>query len=174
MERTPEAYTRSILAIALEPWLEGLNAVKHAYETDARLRGKLDNPTIEIKDKLALLEGVLPQGSPPELRKFLGVLLSHNDFGLIDEITEALSRALVEEAAGPQKAVITTAVALSDDERAKLEARLKQRFGSNLEFIYQVDPEILGGVIVQVGDKLIDDSVRGRLQALRQKLGVTS
>ncbi len=173
MERTPEAYTRSILAIALEPWLDGLTAVKTAYETDAKLRGKLDNPTIEIKDKLALLEGVLPEGSPPELRKFLGVLLTHNDFGLIDEIVEALSRTLVEEAAGPQKAVITTAVELTDEEREKLEKRLMERFGANIEFTYQVDPEILGGVIVQVGDKLIDDSVRGRLQALRQKLGVS-
>ncbi len=173
MERTPEAYTRSILAIALDPWLEGLTAVKSAYETDARLRNKLDNPTIEIKDKLTLLESVLPEGSPPELRKFLGVLLTHNDFGLIDEIVEALSRALVEEAAGPQRAFITTAVPLSDEERAKLEKRLMERFGSNLEFVYQVDPEILGGVIVQVGDKLIDDSIRGRLQALRQKLGVS-
>ena len=101
------------------------------------------------------------------------MLLTHNDFGLIDEIVEARSRALVEQAAGPQRAFITTAVPLSDEERAKLEKRLMERFGSNLEFVYQVDPEILGGVIVQVGDKLIDDSIRGRLQALRQKLGVS-
>ncbi len=172
-QRTPEAYTRSILAIALEPWLEGLHAVQHAYETDAKLRGQLDNPTIEIKDKLALLEGVLPEGSPPELRKFLGVLLTNNDFGLIDEVVNALREALVEEAAGPQQAVITTAVALTEEERQKLEARLMEQFGPNLEFLYQVDPEILGGIIIQVGDKLIDDSVRGRLQALRQKLGVS-
>ncbi len=173
MERTPEAYSRSILAIALDPWLEGLEAVKAAYEGDAKLRSKLDNPTIEIKDKLALLEGVLPEGAPPELRKFLGVLLTNNDFGLIDEIVEALSRTMVEEAAGPQKAVITTAVPLTEEEKARLEERLKEQFGSNLEFLYQVDPDILGGVIIQVGDKLIDDSVRGRLQALRQKLGVS-
>jgi F-type H+-transporting ATPase subunit delta len=173
MERTPEAYTRSILAIALDPWMAGLTAVKTAYETDAKLRGKLDNPTLEIQEKLALLEGVLPEGSPAELRKFLGVLLTHNDFGLIDEIVEALARVLSAEAAGPQKAVITTAVALTDAEREQLEKRLVERFGSNLEFVYQVDPDILGGIIVQVGDKLIDDSVRGRLQALRQKLGVS-
>ncbi len=173
MERTPEAYTRSILAIALEPWLDGLTAVHSAYATDAGLRETLNNPTVEIKDKLALLEGRLPEGAPPELRKFLGVLLTHNDFGLLDDILESLARVLTQEAAGPQKAVITTAVALSDQEREQLEARLIEAFGPNLEFVYQVDPEILGGVIVQVGDKLIDDSVRGRLQSLRQKLGVS-
>ncbi len=173
MERTPEAYTRGILAVALDPWLEGLNAVHVAYATDAKLRGAIDNPTIEIKDKLALLDRVLPKGAPAELRNFLGVLLSNNDFGLIDEIVQALGRLLTEEAAGPQKAVITTAVPLTEEEREKLQARLVERFGANLEFFFQVDPEILGGVIVQVGDKLIDDSVRGRLHALRQKLGVS-
>jgi F0F1-type ATP synthase delta subunit len=46
------------------------------------------------------------------------------------------------------------------------------RFGPNLEFQFRVDPEILGGVVIRVGDKLIDDSVRGRIEALRQSLGV--
>ena len=70
------------------------------------------------------------------------------------------------------KAEITSAVALTDEERTEIEKKLVESFGSNLEFSYQVDPDILGGLIVQVGDKLIDDSVRGRLNALRQKIGI--
>jgi F-type H+-transporting ATPase subunit delta len=172
MERTPEAYTRGILAVALEPWMEGLSAVNAAYATRKDLREKLDDPTIEVTAKLSLLDSVLPDGAPATLRNFLGVLLTNNDFGLIDEIVQALGRVMSEEAGGPVKALITSAVELTEEERAEIEKKLIESFGSNLEFVYQVDPDILGGLIVQVGDKLIDDSVRGRLNALRQKIGV--
>ena len=172
MERTPEAYTRGILAVALEPWMEGLSAVNAAYATRKDLREKLDDPTIEVTAKLSLLDSVLPDGAPATLRNFLGVLLTNNDFGLIDEIVQALGRVMSEEAGGPVKALITSAVELTEEERAEIEKKLIESFGSNLEFVNQVDPDILGGLIVQVGDKLIDDSVRGRLNALRQKIGV--
>jgi F-type H+-transporting ATPase subunit delta len=172
MERTPEAYTRGILAVALEPWMEGLAAVDTAYATRKDLREKLDDPTIEITTKLSLLDSVLPDDAPETLRNFLGVLFTNNDFGLIDEIVQALGRVMSEEAGGPLKAFITSAVALTDEERESIEKKLVESFGANLEFSYEVDPDILGGLIVRVGDKLIDDSVRGRLNALRQKIGV--
>jgi len=172
MERTPEAYTRGILAAVLEPWMKGLDAVNAAYATKKDLRAKLDSPTVEINTKLSLLDGVLPDDAPAELRNFLGVLLSNNDFGLIDDVVQSLDRVVREEAGGPLQAMVVSAVSLTEEERSKVEERLIERFGPNLEFSFQVDPEILGGLIIQVGDKLIDDSVRGRLNALRQKLGV--
>ncbi len=172
MERTPEAYTRGILAVALEPWMEGLSAVNEAYATRKDLREKLDDPTIEVTAKLSLLDSVLLDEAPATLRNFLGVLLTNNDFGFIDEIVLALGRVMSEEAGGPLKAVITSAVDLTAEEKAEIEKKLIESFGVNLEFSYQVDPDILGGLIVQVGDKLIDGSVRGRMNALRQKIGV--
>ena len=95
----------------------------------------------------------------------------NNDIGLLDDVEEALARIYRGEGAGPQRAVITTAVPLSEEEKDRIRARLSEQFGA-LEFVFQVDPDMLGGVIVRVGDTLIDDSVRGRLEALRQNLGV--
>jgi len=171
MERTPEVYSRGILAVALEPWLDGLSAVNGAYVANRDLRNNLDNPTLEIAAKLSLLDGVLPDDVPEELRNFLGVLLTNNDFGMVDAILQSLNRVLSEEAGGPLQAEVVSAVPLTNEERVKLEATLVERFGSALEFSYQVKPEILGGLVVQVGDKLIDDSVRSRLNALRQQIG---
>jgi F-type H+-transporting ATPase subunit delta len=172
MERTPEAYTRGILAAALEPWLEGLSAVSAALAANTNLRERLDNPVLELPAKLALLEGILPDGATNELRNFLSILLSNHDLGQLDGIVNALEKVMSAEAGGPQQAVVTSAVALTEEEQAQVKARLADRFGSNLKFSFVVDSEILGGLIVQVGDKLIDDSVRGRLNALRQKIGV--
>ncbi|NUQ36840.1 MAG: ATP synthase F1 subunit delta [Caldilineales bacterium] len=172
MERTPEAYTRGILAAVLEPWIEGLNKVGSAYQTDRTLRAQLDDASVEPAAKLALLDGVMPAQAPAELRNFLGVLLIHNDFGFVDEILAALTRVFRAETAGPLRAVIHSAVPLSNEEKERIRNHLVAQFGANLEFLYQTDPDILGGLVVRVGDKLIDGSVRGRLDALRNSLGV--
>ena len=174
MERTPEAYTRGILAATLEPWFDGLEKVNAALQTDAKLRSQVEDPGLEPAAKAALLAHLLPDGSSSAIGNFINVLLTNNDLGYLDEILASLSTVIREEAGGPQRVLVTSAVPLSDDEQERLRTRLIQRFGSNLQFVFQVDPEILGGLIVQVGDKLIDGSVRSRLGALGQSLGVHS
>ncbi len=172
MEKTPEAYTKAILAAVLEPWIDGLSQVVRAYQTDTRLSARLNDSTIEPAAKAALLEKVLPKDAPAELRNFLNVLLAQNDIGLIDEILATLTRVVTTEAGGPQQAIVTSALSLSEEDQARIRNGLIEKFGANLDFTFQVDPEILGGLVVRVGDKLIDDSVRGRIVALRNTLGV--
>lgn len=172
MERTPEAYTKAILAAVLEPWIEGLEQVARAYQTDAKLRAQLDDAAIEPAAKVALLERVLPNNVTPELRNFLNILLAHNDFGLIDAVLVSLTRTVREETGGPQQAIVTSAIPLNEADQARIRESLIARFGANLEFSFLIDPDILGGLVVRVGDKLIDDSVRGRIVALRNALGV--
>jgi len=172
MERTPEAYTRGILAATLEPWIDGLENVNAALLTDAKLRSQIEDPGLEPAAKAVLLADLFPDGLSSEIGNFINVLIVNNDLGYLDEILASLSTVIREEAGGPQRAFITSAVPLTDDEQERTRTRLIQRFGSNLQFVFQVDPEILGGLIVQVGDKLIDGSVRSRLGALSQSLGV--
>lgn len=172
MERTPATYTRGLLAAVLEPWLDGLGKVLTTLREDGRLRARLEDPMLDTAERLALLEHLIPASAPAELRNFLGVLLTNNDLDLLGDIYRSLGRVVAEEAIGPQIAYITSAVPLTPEEQDRLRARLVARFGPNLEFQFRVDPEILGGVVIRVGDKLIDDSVRGRIEALRQSLGV--
>ena len=60
MERTPEAYTRGILAAVLEPWIDGLGKVGTAIRTDSKLRARLEDASVEPAARLALLEGLVP------------------------------------------------------------------------------------------------------------------
>ncbi len=172
MERTPATYTRGLLAAVLEPWLEHLGKVLAVLRENGHLRARLEDPTLDTAERLALIEPLVPSSAPAELRNFLGVLVTNNDLDLLDDIHRSLSRVVSDEVLGPQVADITSAVPLTPDEQERLRARLVARFGPNLEFRFWVDPEILGGVVIRVGDKLIDDSVRGRIEALRQSLGV--
>lgn len=65
---------------------------------------------------------------------------------------------------------ITSAVPLTEEERSRLEESLGRRFGDGLQLRYRVDDSILGGVIVRVGDRVIDGSVASKLAALRERL----
>ncbi len=67
-------------------------------------------------------------------------------------------------------ATVTTAVALTDAEREIIETRLQAKHGKDLPIAYRIDPSILGGVIVRVGDRYVDGSVVARLGQLRQEL----
>jgi F-type H+-transporting ATPase subunit delta len=62
---------------------------------------------------------------------------------------------------------------LTDEQRKNLVAKLEAQYGANLVYSYRIDPAILGGMIVRVGDKLIDGSVASKLAAMKQALGVT-
>ena len=75
---------------------------------------------------------------------------------------------------GPQVqvAIVTTALPLSDGEKDQLRQSLRKKYGEGLEFTFKVDSSIVGGVIVQVGDKIIDGSVQTRLQSMSNLLGV--
>jgi F-type H+-transporting ATPase subunit delta len=77
--------------------------------------------------------------------------------------TEATSSSLT--------ARVSSAVPLTDPEQAALDEKLKARFGQGLDVQFAVEPSLLGGVAVRVGDQVLDGSVRGKLDALAQTLG---
>jgi F-type H+-transporting ATPase subunit delta len=61
---------------------------------------------------------------------------------------------------------------LSEADKEQFRQKLRDKYGENLEFVFNVNPDILGGAVVQIGDKVIDGSVAARLQALSNTLGV--
>jgi F-type H+-transporting ATPase subunit delta len=67
-------------------------------------------------------------------------------------------------------AIVTSAVPLTDTERATIDSRLRAKYGDDLPIIFNVEPAILGGVTVRVGDRYIDGSVANKLSQLRQNL----
>lgn len=70
----------------------------------------------------------------------------------------------------PTTADVTSAVDLSAEQRAKIEGELRGRYGATLDITYNVDPAVLGGLIVRVGDKVLDTTVRQRLNAVQRNM----
>lgn len=169
-EREIQAYAAALYEAVVEQTLQALNSVARRLAEDGDLRALLEDPARDVAEKHAVLRHAVPAGAGEAVSNFLGVLVARQDIGYLDEVIEALQKQAQARREVPQVAEITSAVPLSDGEREELEAKLRERFGSNLTFRYHVDAEILGGLIVRVGDKLLDNSLRSRLESLRSRL----
>ena len=104
----------------------------------------------------------------------LAVLLLEN--GRVEQAGLVLAEfdELADEAEGRVRARAVTAVELGEDERRRLEQDLARRFGGKVRLETAVEPEILGGLVLRIGDHLVDASVRTRLQQLRRRLAAAT
>ena len=152
----------------LEPVGEQLTALVEAEREVPELRELLRNPQLDPRARRAALEDVLT-GTDDLLRNFLLVLADKGRAGQLEEIAAEFER-LVAENEGIVHAQLTTAVELSDDEAGKLLQQIEQASGRKVEATRTVDPELIGGIVLQVGSHRLDASVRGRLDRLRRQL----
>lgn len=167
-----QSYANAFYEAAFERWLGSLAGAASALANNSALLGALQAADVDFEKRAAALHGILPPDADVPVRNLLLTLLQRGDLALLGEITEALRMKLRSVEQGPLQVAVTTAVALAADQRQALETRLAQQYGSQLTYDYTVDPAILGGMIVRIGDKLIDGSVASRLAAMKQTLGV--
>ena len=147
---------------------EQLQQVVEAEAQVPELRELLRNPQLDPRARAAAIGDVL--GDADELlRNFLLVLADKGRTGQLEEIAREFER-LVAQHEGVVHAELTTAVELSDEETTKLLGQIEQASGRKVEATRRVDPDLIGGIVLQVGSHRLDASVRGRLERLRRRL----
>lgn len=161
-------YARALFEKAVEKYTRDLHALHNAL-AKSNLLTRLDNPNESFDGKKALLNGMLPPNADSEVRNLAYLLASKNQVHLLSEVVNAFDTYVAAGAPG-KTARITSAIPLTDNDRAKLEAKVRAQYGADLAFDYRVDQAIVGGVIVRIGDVVIDGSVSGKLAALKQKM----
>ncbi|MFQ5855396.1 MAG: ATP synthase F1 subunit delta [Anaerolineae bacterium] len=169
MEASPRVYARAVYEAAVGDWLEDLRKIKERIER-RDLVTALDDPVKPFDEKKPLLEDVLGSDIDRRARNFVYTLASNSDVSMLDEIISDYERLLRQGAFELPLAQVTTAIPLTDTEREAIEQRLYRRFGEEVEVNYRVDPSIIGGVTIQIGDKYIDGSVATKLGAMRERL----
>jgi F-type H+-transporting ATPase subunit delta len=152
----------------LEPVREQLAQVVAAEAEVPELRELLRNPQLDPQARTAALEEVFAD-SDELLRNFLLVLADKGRSGQLEGIGREFER-LVAEHEGIVNAELTTAVELSNDEASKLLRQIEEASGQKVEASRTVDPDLIGGIVLQVGSHRLDASVRGRLERLRREL----
>ena len=143
-----------------------------AVQSSEELRGLLRNPQIEPHVKRDALEGAL--GDADELvRNFLVLAVQKHRAGPLDEVAREFE-ALVAQEQRRLAVDLTTAYDLSDDEAQAIVGQIEQASGRAVEATRRVDPDLIGGFVLQAGSIRLDASVRGRLQQLREELTATT
>jgi len=153
---------------ALPVWSSMLRYAS-AVVTDPAMARALDNPKLAAGDKESLLLSVCGDKLDAAGRRFVRVLVEAERVAFLPYIA-ALFDDLKNEAEGVAMARIDSAFPLTDAQLAELKAALEKRFGKKIEPTVNVDPELVGGARITVGDTVIDASVRAQLQAMANQL----
>ncbi len=172
MSEAAERYALALFELAdeqgaLDQTAQGFDSFSAAYKESADLRTALSSPLIASEDKqkavLALAEAMKVS---PLVRNFVGAVAKN---GRAHELPQMIKvfREKVAARKGVTIARVTSAQPLSADESAKLADALKASLGKAVEIDADVKPEILGGLIVRVGSRQFDSSIRTKLNSLK-------
>ncbi|MGH7640832.1 MAG: F0F1 ATP synthase subunit delta [Candidatus Dormibacteria bacterium] len=172
---TARHYAEAIFQLAVEEggfgrWGERLRHLGRLLE-ESQMGSTLVDPTLRVSQKLELCRAVLQRdrASDKEAGNLLLLLVSSRRQRLLPAIESAYQE-LVDRREGRTLAQVTTAVELEPEQQRQMEADLSKRLKLEVRFQTKVDPSLLGGAVVRVGDKVFDLSLRTRLSQLRQEL----
>lgn len=167
-------YAGALLASAkgegvLEGVAESYAAVMELVAGNKQLVTFMDSPQVATQEKKELLKSVFGQKIEPVLLHFFYLLIDKKRIENFRDIGEEFA-ALVEEEMGVIRAQVTTAVSMADDLADGLKAKLAQITGKEIILEKKVDPAVIGGACVMLGDKVLDGTVRTNLDLLRKTL----
>ena len=166
-------YAQAVYRIAeeenkLDKWLQDLKAIT-LQTADAQIKAFLQNPKVHFKDKRRILADKLG-GMNPTVLKLVYLLITKGRLALLPDISEEYG-ILYDKHHGIEQAEVITAVPLSEQEELDLKRHLSEITGKQVVVKTKVDPGKISGMIVRVGDKLIDGCTRSKLSALKRELG---
>lgn len=172
MTEMSKSYADALFSLALETntVFETLMTLKEVRDGLYATEGALDllaSPSIPKDERCAVLEKAFGDVQPEHVMSFVGVLVQHGHIRELNDCVEAYT-ALHDEHARLSTAYVTSAVELTEGEKAKLIEKLSQKLGRTIHLECAVDPSLLGGLVVNVDGKVIDGSLRSKLQEIKE------
>lgn len=172
-ESVARRYARAIFELAtehgqsLDAWLADLQTIARVFE-DPGVRATLRAPKLSFETKRSLVDPSLASLGPLQ-RNVVHMLIARNRIDAAGTIAREFRQIMLDHA-GIAEATVTTAVPIDDAEAERIAEHLGRLIGKKVIVQRQVDPSIIGGMIARVGDRLINGSIAGRLEALRAQL----
>ena len=167
-------YARAIFELAcedhaLKEYGADLAKVQQIYHDCPELKAYLCNPNIQPEDKKSLLKEVFEGGVRETVLNFLLLLIDKRRMMVFDAI-HAIFGQLSNEKLGIAVADVTTVDALAPAQLKELTEKLERITGKQVSLREHRDPSLIGGVVVRIGDRRIDGSIKGRLAAMTAEL----
>ena len=168
-----DVYARALLAFAegagnVDQLVDELGEVVEAIDGVAGLRSALESPRVGVDSKIGLLDKAFAGKVEKGLLHFLKVVGNKGRFDCLGAIASS-ARALRDEMAGRVQAVVTSASPMDSEAVGRITDQLSKTLGKDVSLQVLVDPEILGGIVVRVGDTVYDGSVVNQLSQVRAR-----
>lgn len=157
-------------ARAIDTAEQSLLRVRDAIAASPDFRRLTTSPLVSREEARRAVEAVAgPIGVDSTTRNFLGVLAANRRLGQLPAIVRAF-RLLASRHRGETTAEVTSAHPLTEDQVDELRHQLRHRLGRDVNVDLSVDPDLLGGLVVRIGSRMIDSSIRTRLNTLAQAM----
>ena len=153
---------------ALDRWHEDLRLAA-GVTADEAISRVINSPMVPLAKREKLVEQLFASRLSKPAFNLVRLLVQRGSLELVGPIAGEYQR-LLNKKRGIVSAVVTSAQPLTDDEDAAIRGRVAELTGTTVDVRTAVDPALIGGLTVKIGDRLIDASVRGRLERLREQL----
>jgi F-type H+-transporting ATPase subunit delta len=162
-------YAQAAYQHTTEGWLGSLKKVWSRLQAAPGLLDELTDPSLAFAARQSRLDAIVPEDVPPDVRNYIYLMLRDDHIEMLGDVVTEMTRLAVK---GPDVKVarVTTAVALTGEEREEFQTRIRARYGDQMDIDFLVDAKILGGAVVRIGDRVIDGSLSNRLEALHSRL----
>lgn len=170
-----KTYGEALFDLALEDGtlttiIEEVNVVKEAMEKNPDLLKLLSHPKIKKEEKISVIENIFKGRVSDSLIGFLVIVVQKDRYDDLDGIFEYFV-AKVREYKNIGVASITSAVELAEEQKKQVEQRLLQTTKySQFELTFHVDKSLIGGLVIRIGDRVVDSSIKMKLQMLAKDL----
>lgn len=166
-------YAQAVFELALEKgelekWLDDLTLLADSM-SNQEFVDFLAQPRITADEKVRVVREALGDSVGPLALNLMCLLATRNIAHILDGITDQFQE-LLDAHQGIERAEVVSAVELSDDEQRRVTEMLSTMTGSDVRLTTRVDAQILGGMVVRIGDRVMDGSARSRFQAMRREL----
>lgn len=164
-------YAEALFALAVEAkqeqvYLDGLRLIGDALADQPEYIDLLAAPSVPRSERAALLEQAFGAAVPEQVLSFVQLLCGHGAIRNLPDCIEEYHR-LYQAAMALSTAYVTSAVALTEDQKVRLAEKLTAKFGRDVHLVCAVDEHLLGGITVRLDGVVLDGSLRRRLQAVK-------
>lgn len=171
-----EPYAEALMSVAqssnqLDKFDEDISTLLNLLENSEELRLFLSSPVVKEEDKKGVLRQIGGEQLHPYMMNFLMLLVDRRRIMFLDGILKQF-QARLRQLKQTVLAEVTSAVELTDEQRQAVSEKVKAMTNAHeVELNSQIDPDLIGGVIIKVGSQVIDASLRGQLRRIGISLG---
>ena len=164
-------YAEALFALAVEcgqekPYLEALESVDALFADNPDYVDLLAAPSVPQSERAGLIQQAFGDTLPEQVLSFVQILCAHGRIRSLPACT-AEYRRLYEVSVALSTATVTSAVALTEDQKTRLAEKLTKKFGRRIQLVCEIDEHLLGGLTVRLDGVVLDGSLRHRLQEVK-------